>query len=171
MARVPVNEDHLAKLYPIVGAIVVYWGLIDMTITHIGLLMLKVLNTPRAARNLPIFFGARLEILETNFKKHPEFAFAKTEGIQVIKLIRNAQLLRDMLIHGAPVLYETEDDTIIYRRIDRLTPGQKRQATYSGHSYSLRGTPVKFSTLEEASDRCIGINGFLDSLLTRLEAL
>ena len=171
MATVPINPNHLARLYPSVGAIVLYWGLIDTMVTHIAFLMFKVLKTPDANHKLPVMFGARLEILEANFKKHPEFAHLKDGGVQIIKSIREMQRLRDMLIHGVAASYEAKDDAIVFSRIDRLTPGQKRQSKSSAFSHSFNRMPVRFKTLEEASDRCISINAFLDGLVKHLQTL
>lgn len=171
MAIGPINPEQLARLYPSVGAIIVYWGLIDTTITHIALVMFRVLKLQDAHHALPTMFGNRLEILKTNFKKREELAPYKDKVLQAIRAINEMQTLRDMLVHGVAAGYDPTDDAIVFSRIDRLTPGQKRQARSPLTSHQFNRMPVTFKTLDEASDRGIAINTFLNGLLGELEAL
>ena len=171
MAMGPITPAQLDRLYPTVGAIVIYWGLIDLTITHIALRMFKVLQLQDAHHALPTILSARLEVIKTNFKKNPALAKYKVDVLQVIGNIKEMQQLRDMIAHGAASGYDPKRDAIQFTRIDRLKPGQKRQAKSPTVSHQFNRMPVAFATLTETSDRALRINTFLDSLLKELERL
>jgi hypothetical protein len=171
MAVEPIKADQLVRLYAPVGQIVVLWGLTDVTVSHIGLLMMKVMGTPQDAHHWPIMFGKRLAILEKNFKKRPEFAEMRDFGLQMIKVLREMTHLRDMLIHGNPIRYDKALDALVFQRIDPLTQKQKKRAKSPLHSHRTVRMRVRFSTLEDAADRCVLINSRLISIRDRLRAL
>jgi hypothetical protein len=164
------QEEHMERLYEPVGRIVLYWGFIDIAMTDIPLKMFQVLKTPSASHDLRHEFGARLKVVKKHLGNRSEFASVRDDGLQAIEGIREAQTIRDRIIHGVAVAYDPEIDAIAFSRIDRLTPGQKKQIG-SSHSHTFGRTWLRFKTLEDASERCLAINLTLNSILDRLNAL
>jgi hypothetical protein len=170
MAEVPLKEEHIERLYDPVGRIVLYWGFIDIAMTDIALKMFHVLKTPSSSHDLRHEFGARLKIVKKHLRNRSEFASVRDDGLQTIESIREAQSIRDRIVHGVAVAYDPAIDSIAFSRIDRLTPGQKKQLR-SSQSHKFGRMWLRFKTLEEASDRCLAISHVLDSVLDRLNAL
>jgi hypothetical protein len=158
MAVRAIKADEVVRLYQPVGQIIVLWSLTDLTISHIGFLIMRALKRPEDAERWPVMFGRRLSTLETYFKRHREFADLRFDFSLILSVIKEMTTLRDMLIHGVPVRYDEEKDAVIFHRVDRLSEKQKRRAKSAGVTHFLNRMTVRFETLEEAMERCIVIN-------------
>jgi len=168
MVEVTLEEAHVKRLKRPVGTIMLYWGLIDVMITHIANLMFQTLKTPELSHSVPTPFSGRVDIIKKNLKRHTEFASVKEPTLQALVALGEVKELREILVHGTAVAYESENDAIIFSRIDRLKNKQKLRSDSASHQFGRMH--VRFKTLEDAASRCLELQEFFAPLLDRLEA-
>ena len=145
MAEVALEESHVERLKRPIGTIILYWGLIDVMITHIAIKMFEVLKTPERSHTVPTPFSGRVDIIKRNLKRHSEFAMIKESTLQALEAIGKVKELREILVHGTAVAYESESDAIIFSKIDRLKKEQKLRSVSASHQ--LGRSHVRFEVL------------------------
>lgn len=163
------TSEVLDRLYPLVGEIIVGWGMIDITIHNLAFAMFRVMGTTAKAQGWPIQLGHRRDIIDDRLKKRREFQDLAVEARAVLGHVRRHQKLRDMLSHGAAVRYDREKDAVLFRRVDRTSTKQVRREPEITHRH--HEMLVRFSMLARASNNCTYMTGALLGLRQRIKRL
>lgn len=150
------TADNYLRLYPVVGEIVVQWGLTDL-----GLKRLHELGSAPKPVSWDKLVGRRLRNVEEMFNR-PTFSPLARDAVQIFQDIRHVLELRLFLIHGAPILYEPLKDAVIFERMDR--PNQQEITANPERTQIARRLLVRFSTLKETADLAARLNVALGKL-------
>jgi hypothetical protein len=167
MAEVPLNDDHVERLKRPIGTIILYWGLLDVMITEIAIRTFIVLKTPEVAHTIPMPFSGRLGVIKRNLR-HIELEEEPT--LQAFTVIEELKEIREVLVHGVAVAYDTDRDAILFSKIERLAKEQKLQANSSSASHQFQRISIPFVAPDRTAERFLEMHRFLASLLARLEA-
>ena len=155
MEMTPLTAEHLNRLYPLVGEIIVQWGLTDSAIHYLAFAMFKKQGTTPRAEKWAKMFEPRLQILEAMFVR-PLFAPMAAHAAELFKDIRHVQDLRHYLIHGTAVRYVPSTDGVVFEKIDKASNAET--AANPEQSHTVSRLMVRFTTIKEASDICFRLN-------------
>lgn len=170
MVAVPISNSEVERLKKPVGTVVLYWGLVDVVVTEAAIRTFAILGQPDSSKMVHVPFSKRMEVLKKNLQ-HPKLELLRAHMARASPAIEKIKGVRDFLMHGVPVTYDPEIDSIAFSKIDRLGKNEASRLVHTTASHKLQKMIISFQELEGVAADLEGLHAVLEEFLAQMDAL
>jgi hypothetical protein len=110
-------QEVLEALYPAVGAVVIYWSLLEQAMEHWVAMIYRHPGGDKGWKQVPYLLRPKIEYLRTKFGDMPDLASCSKDGLTLLEKIEKIAQIRDIMVHGAISSYHPETEMLKFVRL------------------------------------------------------